>query len=323
MVELGYTLSSEEFPPRELVKQAQRAEELGFTFALISDHFHPWLDSQGQSPFVWSTLGAIAQATSKQRVGTGVTCPLVRYHPAIIAQAAATVASLFEGRFFLGIGAGEALNEHITGQHWPPISIRHEMMREAIGLIRKLWQGDYVTEHGRYYTVEEARIYTLPETPPDIAIAAAGPNAAKLAGELGDALVSTAPDAETVQAFLANGKNPNRPRYAQMTICYGPNEQQAKELALKMWGYTALQGQISQELDIPEFFEKAMSVVTADEVAKSIVYGPDPEPIHKQIQAYADAGFSHVYIHQVGDDQEGFFKFAEKELLPAFATVAA
>jgi G6PDH family F420-dependent oxidoreductase len=323
MVELGYALSSEEFSPRDLVKQAQRAEETGFAFALISDHFHPWLDSQGHSPFVWTTLGAIAQTTTKLKVGTGVTCPLMRYHPAIVAQAAATVASLFEGRFFLGLGSGEALNEHIVGQHWPPVSVRHEMLREAVGLIRKLWQGDYVTEHGRFYTVEEAKLYTLPETSPEIAIAASGEEAAKLAGELGDALVSTAPDAKTVQAFQASGPGGDRPRYGQMTICWGPDEQKAKELALKMWGYTALPGQISQELDIPTFFEQATSVVTTDQIAKSIVSGPDPEPVRQQIRAFADAGYSHVYLHQVGPDQEGFFKFAEKELLSAFAPVHA
>lgn len=317
MVELGYTLSSEEFRPKELIRDAAKAEELGFTFALISDHFHPWLDSEGQSPFVWTTLGGVANATSKLRVGTGVTCPLIRYHPVLIAQAAATAGDLFEGRFFLGLGTGEALNEHITGQHWPPVSVRQEMLREAVGLIRELWTGEYVTREGKHYVVENARIYTLPEKPVEIALAASGKESAKLAGELGDALVSTAPKAETVEAFDAAG-GISRPRYGQMTVCWGEDVEAAKQLALKQWGYTALPGQLSQELALPVYFEQAMKAVTPEMVAESIVCGPDPESYRKKIQSYADAGFTHVYLHQVGPDQDGFFSFASRELLPAF-----
>jgi coenzyme F420-dependent glucose-6-phosphate dehydrogenase len=316
MTALGYALSSEEFRPNDLVRNAARAEAAGFTFALISDHFHPWMERQGQSPFVWSTLGGIAHATTTLHVGTGVTCPLIRIHPVVIAQAAASVADMFAGRFLLGLGTGEALNEHITGVHWPPVSIRAEMLREAVALIRELWGGDYVTHHGRFYTVENAKLYTLPATPPMIAIAASGTEAATLAAEIGDALVGTAPQSDLIDAF-GHG---DRPRYGQMTVCWGPDKEAAVELARTMWGYTALPGQLSQELAIPKYFDDAAQIVTGAMVAASIVCGPDPAPYHAQIEAYVRAGFTHVYLHQVGPDQDGFFAFAEKELVPVYAS---
>jgi coenzyme F420-dependent glucose-6-phosphate dehydrogenase len=315
MTRLGYALSSEEFRPNDLVRNAADAERAGFTFALISDHFHPWMESQGQSPFVWSTLGGIAQATRSLRVGTGVTCPLIRVHPVIVAQAAASVADMFEGRFFLGVGTGEALNEHVTGRHWPPLSVRQEMLEDAVALIRELWAGDYVTRHGRFFIVENAKLYTLPRQPVEICVAASGEDSAKLAAKIGDGLISTAPKAAIVQAF---GPNDRRPRYGQMTVCWGPDKAQAVELARKMWGYTALPGQLSQELAIPAYFDEAASIVTGEMVAKSIVCGPDPEPYRAQIEEYAKAGFTHIYLHQVGPDQAGFFAFAEQELLPNY-----
>src|SRR5438046_2375991 len=194
-MELGYTLSSEEHDPLALVRNAQAAEEAGFEFLTISDHFHPWTDSQGESPFVWGVIGAIAASTERLRLGTGVTCPTVRTHPGIIAQAAATAQALMEGRFFLGVGAGENLNEHIFGGYWPSPDERQEMLGEAIDVIRLLWQGDYQTHRGKHYRVENARIYSLPDELPAIAVAAGGPEAAKLAAEKGDAMVATAPDA--------------------------------------------------------------------------------------------------------------------------------
>jgi len=192
MTEYGYALSSEEHPPNDLVRHAQRAEAAGFTFAAISDHFHPWIDQQGQSPFVWSVLGGIAHATSTLKLGTGVTCPTFRIHPAIIAQAAATVTAMMPGRFFLGVGSGENLNEHILGDHWPPAPVRQDMLAEAIAVIRQLWEGGYQSFDGSYYTVENARIYTLPHEPPPIVVAAGGPSAATLAGELADGLWAVA-----------------------------------------------------------------------------------------------------------------------------------
>jgi len=317
MVQLGYTLSSEEFRPRQMIAQAQRAEEIGFTYALISDHFHPWLDSQGQAPFVWSTLGGIAQATERIVIGTGVTCPIIRVHPVIVAQAVATVADLLPGRFFFGVGTGEYLNEHVTGEHWPPISLRQKMLVEAVDIIRKLWEGDYTTHYGEYFTVENARLYTLPDELPQIYVGASGPASAEMAGEIGEGLISTAPDAETVQAFEGAG-GAGKPVYGQMQVCWAQDEEQARKTALKFSGYSALPGQLSQELALPEYFEQATGLVTTDKIAEKVVCGPDPEKYLKQIDVYKEAGFTHVYLHQIGHDQEEFFQFAKQELLPKF-----
>lgn len=201
MVEIGYALSSEEHRPQALVEWARQAEAAGFSFAIISDHFHPWIDRQGQSPFVWAVLGGIAQVTERLRVGTGVTAPAPRYHPAIVAQAAATVSAMMPERFFLGVGTGEHLNEHIVGERWPAASVRRAMLAEAVEVIRKLWTGKLVTHHGIYFTVENARLYTLPDVLPPLVVAAAGPAAARLAGEIGDGLISVAPKPELVEAF--------------------------------------------------------------------------------------------------------------------------
>lgn len=318
MIQLGYTLSSEEFRPQELVAQARRAEEAGFSFALISDHFHPWMDIQGQSPFVWSTLGGIAQVTEHIEIGTGVTAPIIRIHPAIVAQAAATVADMLPGRFFLGVGTGEYLNEHITGEHWPPVSRRQAMLAEAVDIIRSLWAGDYTTRYGEFFTVENARLYTVPETLPPIHVAASGPESATLAGTIGDGLISTSPDAETVKAFAANGGD-GKPRYGQMQVCWAEDEREAMQTARDRWGYTALPGQMSQELALPAYYDAATDLVTPEIVAKKVVCGPDVEKYLAQIQQYVDAGFTHVYLHQIGPDQEGYIRFAEKELLPRLA----
>jgi len=317
VVQLGYTLSSEEFRPNELVANARRAEEVGFGFAGISDHYHPWLDSQGHAPFVWATLGGIAQVTERLQVVTGVTAPIIRIHPAIIAQAAATTADMLPGRFIFGVGTGENLNEHVTGERWPPVSVRQEMLDEAVAVIRQLWQGGYQTHHGPHYTVENARIYTLPDELPPIYVGASGPEAAELAGRIGDGLICTAPDAEVVEGFTEAGGN-GKPMYGQMTVCWATDEEQAKQTAYDAWGYTALPGQMTQELALPMFFEQGMKIVTPDMVAESIVCGPDPARYHEQIKSYVDAGFSHVYLHQVGDDQESFFRFAEREILPKY-----
>src|SRR6478672_9548419 len=217
-MEFGYFLSSEEYGPKELVEQAVRAEAAGWRELLISDHFHPWVDAQGHSPFVWSVIGAIAHATERFELGTGVTCPLIRMHPALVAQAAATAAAMMPGRFFLGVGTGENLNEHILGDRWPPHELRLEMLEEAVHVIRQLWQGGSQSHHGKHYTVENARIYTLPEQLPRIVVAASGPRAAKAAGGFGDGLCSTAPEAEIIKAFDSSGGK--GPRYGQMTVCW-------------------------------------------------------------------------------------------------------
>jgi coenzyme F420-dependent glucose-6-phosphate dehydrogenase len=314
-IELGYALSSEEHGPNDLVRNARLAEEAGFTFALISDHYHPWVDAQGQSPFVWSVIGGIAQATEKLRLGTGVTCPTIRIHPAIIAQAAATSQVMLEGRFFLGVGTGEELNEHVTGSVWPGPRNRLEMLEEAVEVLRLLWQGGYQFHYGKHYTVEQARIYTLPDEPPPIAIAAAQPKAAELAGRLGDALIAVAPESERVEQFeQAGGKG--KPVYGQVTVCYAADEEEAKKTAYEIWPNAGLEGPLGQELAIPEHYEAAAQLLSEDDVAETVVCGPDPERHLEAIREYEQAGFTHVYVHQVGRDQESFLRFYADEILP-------
>ena len=316
-VELGYALSSEEHAPLDLVAHARRAEECGFTYALVSDHFHPWIDAQGQSPFVWSVLGGIAVQTERLRIGTGVTCPMIRMHPAIVAQAAATSAAMLPGRFFLGVGTGENLNEHVLGDRWPPTFVRREMLREAVEVMRELWQGELTSHRGTHYTVENARLYTLPEEPPEIMVAASGPKAAELAGEIGDGLVATAPDRELVSTFDSAG-GASKPRFAQLTVCWAEDEDEAITTAHEVWPNAGLRGTLGQELPLPSHFEQAAQMVSREALAELIVCGPDPERHRAAIQEYVDAGFDHIYVHQVGADQDGFLEFYAREILPAF-----
>ena len=316
-VQIGYAISSEEHLPNDIVRHARLAEEAGFTYALISDHYHPWVDAQGHSPFVWSTIGGIATATEHLRLGTGVTCPTVRIHPAIIAQAAATSAAMMPGRFFLGVGSGEALNEHITGDRWPETDVRQEMLEEAIEIMRLLWQGGNQSYHGAFYTVENARLYTLPDEPVEVMIAGSGPSAAELAGRLGDGLITTSPDQKVIQAFEgAGGKGP---RYGQMTVCWNEDEAAALKTAHEVWPNAGLPGELGQELPTPTHFQQAVQLVTPEKIAESVVVGPDASKYLAKIDEYAQAGVDHVYIHQVGPDQEGFIRFAEREILPQFA----
>ena len=313
MTTFGYALSSEEHPPSDLVRYARAAEQAGFEFALISDHFHPWVDAQGQSGFVWSTIGAVSQATDRLRLGTGVTCPTIRIHPAIVAHAAATCASLMPGRFFLGLGTGENLNEHILGDHWPAPDERLEMLEEAIEVIRLLWQGDYRTFRGAYYTVENARLYTLPDEPPPVAVAASKPLAADLAGRDGDAFVGISPQRELIERFEQAG-GAGKPRYGQIHVCYGDDEQQARRTAFEVWPNAGIKGELSQELALPSHFEQAAQTVSEEDVAETVVCGPDAERYLEQVRTYEDAGYDHIYFHQVGPDQEGFLAFFEGEL---------
>ncbi len=315
MPELGFALSSEDHPPNELVRQAALAERAGFTFALISDHFHPWVEAQGHSPFVWTTLGGIAQATQKIRVGTGVTCPMIRIHPAIVAQAAATVAAMMPGRFFLGVGSGENLNEHVTGARWPLPDERLEMMEEAVEVMRVLWQGGERTHRGKHYTVDHARVYTLPDEPPDVYVAATAPKAAELAGRIGDGFISTAPEQEYVEKF-AEGGGDGKPKLGMMHCAYDEDEKAALARAAKLWPNLALKGPLGQELATPSDFEAAAEMVDEDDVAESTPCGPDPERYLDMIRKYDDAGFTHVYIHQIGENQDEFAEFAKRELMP-------
>jgi G6PDH family F420-dependent oxidoreductase len=321
-IQLGYALSSEEHGPSDLVRYAARAEEAGFTFALISDHYHPWIDRQGNSPFVWSVLGGIAGATSRLRIGTGVTCPTMRIHPAIIAQAAATIERMMPGRFFLGVGTGENLNEHVTGARWPNLAERQEMLEEAIEIIRSLWTGEEIDYEGHYYRVQDARLYTAPEQAPPIHVAASGEQSARFAGRLGDGLISTSPNASLVEAFQQEHED-GGPRLGQVTVCWARTEDEARRTAREWWPTAAVTGELTVELPLPRHFEQASRGVTGDDVAKHILCGPDPERHLEQIRAFAEAGFDHVYVHQVGPDQEGFFRFYAREVQPALRGVTA
>ncbi len=312
-MKIGYSLSSEEMQPIDMVRWAHQAEDAGFSGIAISDHFHPWTNRQGQSPFVWNVLGALATVTDL-RIGTSVTCPTVRIHPAIIAQAAATTAAMAPGRFFFGVGSGENLNEHILADRWPETDVRLDMLREAIEVMRKLWTGDQVSHHGEHYTVENARLYTLPDEPPPVIISGFGPKAVELAAEIGDGYFGTAPEKELLDAYQKAGGN--GPKMALMKVCWGTDEQQAKELAHEIWPNVGLSGELSQELPMPAHFEQASENVTVDDVAEAVSCGPDPAVHIDAVRAYAEAGYDEVFVQQIGSDQEGFFKFWSDEVAP-------
>ena len=316
---LGYSLSTEEHGPNDLVRYARQAEAAGFEYASISDHFHPWISAQGNSPFVWTVIGAIAATTERLAIGTGVTCPTIRYHPAVIAQAAATAAAMLPGRFFLGVGTGEALNEHVVAERWPPYDIRAEMLEEAVEIIRALWTGEIVDHHGRHFTVENARLYTLPDVPPPIVVAAAGPAAARIAGRIGDGLINFTADADVVETFEAAGRREpgSRPRYLQVNVCWAEDEAEARRTAHRLCPTVALKGKLNVELPTPSHFEEAVTMVDEAAVAEVITCGPDPERHLAAIRAGFDAGYDHIHVYQVGSDQAGFFRFYEREIMPA------
>lgn len=318
MTQIGYKLISEEFGPDDLVRYAVRAEESSFDFANISDHYHPWISAQGESPMVWPVLGAIAEATDDLRIGTGVTCPTIRIHPAIVAQATATVASMLEGRFYFGVGTGENLSEHIHGDRWPAHDVRLELLEEAVEIIRNLWTGENVTHRGRHYTVENARLFTLPDQLPEIWVAADGPRTARKAGEIGDGLITVTPDAGLIDAYETTADD-GGVRYGETTVCWAETEDEAIETAAEIWPQGALPGDLNWELATPALFEQAVEGVTKDEIAQKITCGPDPEAHIEAIEEFVDAGYDHVTVHQVGPNQEGFFEFYEAEVLPVFA----
>jgi coenzyme F420-dependent glucose-6-phosphate dehydrogenase len=315
----GLKLCSEERTASELLMDAARAEAAGFDFAAISDHFHPWVDAQGESPFVWTVLGGIAAVTEKLEVGTAVSCPTVRMHPAIVAQATATAAAMLEGRFFFGVGTGEWLNEHVTGARWPRPEERRAMLREAIDVIRDLWSGELVDHAGPHYRVEGARLYSTPDSPPPIMVAAGGPAAARLAAEIGDGMIGTSPDREVVSAFR-DGASPGARIYAEMGVCWSSDPEEGLRTAIERWPNAGLPGSLSTELAMPAHFEEAASLVGADELKGSVVVGADVEPYVERAREYADAGYDGLWFHQIGTDQDGFCGFAEKELLPALSS---
>ena len=314
-MKLGLTLSSEEHGPRPLVDLAVLAEERGFDFVSISDHYHPWISAQGHSPFVWSVLGGIAAATESIEVGVGVTCPILRIHPAILAQAVATTGLLLEDRLIWGVGTGENLNEHVLGDPWPAYEVRAAMLEESIGLIRRLWSEESVTHRGDYFTVEDARVLDRPVKPVPIAISAFGDNSAELAARIGDGLWLSSLNADTIATFEQAGGS--GPIFSQLTLCWGPDRDEAIALAHRQWPNTGLPGQLNQELRTMLDFEQALELVTPELISEKVPCGPDPEPVIEKVLEARDAGVDHLYFHQIGEDQDGFITFWEKEVRDA------
>lgn len=313
---IGCFLSCEEFGPRELVAQAIAAERAGFAGLWISDHYHPWIDAQGHSPFVWSVIGAIAQATDLP-IATAVTCPTVRIHPAVIAQAAATSALLTDGRFTLGVGSGEALNEHILGDRWPGADERIEMLEEAIAIMRALWTGEVVHHDGPHYAVEHARIYDLPARPPRVLVSGFGPKATRMAARVGDGFVTTTPDRELIDLYRSeSGRGPVQ---AGAKVCFGPDAAEAVKTLHRLWPTEALPGELAQVLPTPAHFEQASQLVTEQTIAESPVpCGPDLDEHAAALKRYADAGVDELYVQQVGPLQHEFFDTWAKAILPRF-----
>jgi G6PDH family F420-dependent oxidoreductase len=314
---IGYFLSCEEFGPQDLLEQARLARQAGLDRLWISDHYHPWVEAQGESPFVWSVIGALATATPGMHVTTAVTCPTVRIHPAVIAQAAATSSVLLDGRFALGVGSGEALNEHILGDPWPGIDWRLEMLDEAVAIIRELWTGRVVSHDGRHYVVDRARIYSLPEQLPPILVSGFGPKAIELAARIGDGFVNTGPSADAlVQYREAGGEGVAQ---TGVKVCWAADEAQARRTAHRLWPNEALPGELAQVLPSPAHYEQAAELVTEDMVAEAVPCGPDAERHVAHLRECVDAGYDEVYVQQIGEDQQGFLDFYAREVLPAFA----
>ena len=311
----GYFLSTEEYTPAELLEQARLAEQAGFEALWISDHYHPWNDEQGQSPFVWSLIGALS-SVCRLPVTTAVTCPTVRTHPAVIAQAAATSAVMHEGRFVLGVGSGEALNEHILGSPWPTADVRLEMLEEAVEVMRALWSGDVVSHRGRHYTVDTARIYTLPEEPPKVYVSGFGPKAVDLAARIGDGYITTMPDAEMLQRFRDNGGG-DKPGQGGVKVCYAEDQDAGVEIAHRLWANASVPGELAQVLPSPRHFEQVSSLVTKEMTREAIVSGPDPQAHVAAVREYVDAGYDEVYVSNMGPHYEGFMRLYRDEVLPA------
>ncbi|MGY1781823.1 TIGR03557 family F420-dependent LLM class oxidoreductase [Geodermatophilus sp. SYSU D01036] len=320
-MQVGLKLATEAFPPEEIVRQTVRAEEAGFDFVEMSDHYHPWLDVQGHSGFTWSMLGAMAAKTEQIGLVTGVTCPIIRYHPAVIAQAAATVQILAEGRFTLGIGAGERLNEHVVGTGWPAVHVRHEMLREALQIIRQLWQGGYQTFEGKYLQVEDARVFDLPDELPVIAVASGGHNASELAAEYGDGLFATEPREDLVAAFRdAGGKGP---LYAEVPMAWAQDEESAVEEALRTSRWALTGWKVMSELPNPVNFDAASQTVKAEDIRQQFSVGPDLDVHVQQAQPYVDAGFDHLVLQNVGPDPDGFIDACAGGLIERVRGLAA
>ena len=316
-MKLGFFLSCEEYGPTELIAQARAAEAAGFHGLWISDHYHPWNHEQGESPFVWSVIGALAGAGVALPVATAVTCPTVRVHPAVIAQAAATSQVLLDGHFTLGVGSGEALNEHILGTPWPEAEVRLELLEESVEVLRTLWQGGQYSHRGRHYTVENARIYTLPAEPPDVLVSGFGPKSVDLAGRIGDGYVSTMPDAELLGRFRAAGGE-GKLAQAGTKVCWGPDADECVKTVHRLWPNEGLSGELAQVLPQPAHFDQATELVTEEMIAESVPCGPDTEKLVAAFREFEDAGYDELYVAQIGPRQAEFFAVLERDVLPHF-----
>jgi G6PDH family F420-dependent oxidoreductase len=311
-MQIGFKLFAEGFDPKEIVRQAVRAEEVGFDFVEVSDHFHPWLEEQGHSGFAWSMLASIAAQTETLGLATGVTCPFVRYHPAIIAQAAATTQILSDGRFSLGVGAGERLSEHIVGRGWPEVGNRHRMFRESLEMIRELWQGGYRSYRGDFLELHDARVFDLPDELPPVIVAAGGPQSARIAAELGDGIFTTDPDAALVQAFEQAGGS--GPRYTEVPLAYATDADAGAASAHALFRFGLLDWKVLPELQNPANFASATAFITKDAVAEAFACGPDVEQHVEAARPFVDAGLDHLALINAGPDMDGFFTFFENEL---------
>jgi G6PDH family F420-dependent oxidoreductase len=324
-VKIGYFLSCEEYTPAQIVDQARWAEQAGFDSLWISDHFHPWNDAQGESPFVWSMIGAVSQACALP-ITTAVTCPTIRMHPAIVAHAAATSAVLTNGGFVLGVGSGEALNEHVIGARWPDVEVRLAMLEEAVEVMRALWSGDFVDHHGQHYTVENARIYTLPDSPPPVYVSGFGPRAAAVAGRIGDGYITTSPEQDLIKQFRDAGGD-GKPVQAGYKVCWGPDDDACIDTAHRLWGNSGLPGELAQILPSPRHFEQATQLVPRESTADSIAFGADVDRHVEAFRPFAEAGIDVVHISQMGGAEqatsaEGFFEFYRDQVLPRLRELA-
>jgi G6PDH family F420-dependent oxidoreductase len=319
-MKIGYKLASEGFGPKELVRQAQLAEKAGFDFVEISDHFHPWLDEQGHSPFAWTVLGAIAASTDTIELATGVTCPTVRYHPAIIAQAAATLGLLSDDRFTLGIGSGERLNEHVVGRGFPAVAHRHEMLREALEIIQLLWQGGYQSYEGKHLQLEDAQVFDLPDKLPTIAVAASGGPSARLAAEFGGGLFVTEPKSSIIEKYVEAGGS--GPRYAEVPLAWAPTVDEAVAAAHSTSRWAVTGWKVMSELPNPVNFDAASATVREEDILEQFACGPDAGIHLAAIKEYADAGFDHLVLQNAGPDPDGFIKFYERELASELGSMA-
>jgi G6PDH family F420-dependent oxidoreductase len=313
MAKFGYKLMSEEHGPTALVDNAVAAEKAGFDFVSISDHFHPWVRAQGHSPFAWSVLGAIAHATQSIGISTGLTCPIIRYHPAIIAQAAATIAVMSEDRFTLAVGAGERLNEHVGGELWPPVAERHAMLGEAIDIFRELWEGGARAYEGAFFVLDHAELFDLPKRPIPVIVGVSGEKSIELAAAKGDGIMAVEPSKELVESFTSEKQGPV---YGEVSLAFAPSKEEGLKLAKERFAFSALGWKVNSELPSVESFEAATKYVREEDLAETISAGPDPEVHLQAIRKFTDAGFDHVALLGIGPDQQAFIDFAEKELLP-------